>query len=328
MEETSSKVGVDYQRFSGSDDVWRIGDLEEDVTAPFLQIRSTPALFEDTLLAFGVRNNRASNGDDSTVWNLTGKHQFNPDLYLQGNVGTSFRLPDAEALFLNEYYDDDNDGVPDGGWFAIGNPNLKPEESENINVSLGGEFAALNWELTWFSRDITNYIDSYVPLTIAGVTGESFVNSNDEVNMDGFEFIANLAITESWSAQGSLTSTDATFNNAGPQLTGIPEIEMKLRLDYRSTRIPFGASVSANHVGDVNGRRSRVRGDYTVVDISAFYNFGTEGQHQLVLRLENALDEQYDTRFDVGTVDATGASYVFGNLGMRRTTHLAYTYQF
>lgn len=321
-------LGLDHQRFSGTDDVWRIGDLEEEVTAPFVQLRTTEELFDNTLLALGLRHNRASNVEDSTVWNLTGKHYFTERFYFQGNVGTSFRLPDAEALFLNEFYDEDNDGVPDGGWFAIGNPNLKPEESENLNLALGGDLGALSYELTWFSRDITNYIDSYVPLTIGGVVGESFVNSDDEVNMDGFELIAGIAVNESWSASLSHTLTDATFNGSGPQLGSIPESESKLRLNYNSSALPLGLSLSGNYVGDINGRRGQTRGDYTVVDLAGYYHFGAQQQHQFVLRLENILDEDYATRIDVGTLDLSGDSYLYENLGMGRTSHLSYTYQF
>ncbi len=275
-----------------------------------------------------MRNNQVSTGDDSTVWNLTGKHFFTDRLYAQGNIGTSFRLPDAEALFLNEYYDDDNDGVPDGGWFAIGNPNLKPEESENINLALGGNVGVMAWEVTWFSRDITNYIDSYIPLTINGVEGESFANSNDEVNTDGFELIAGLEFNENWTANLSHTQTDATFNGSGPQLTGIPESETKLRLDFNASSMPFGLSLAANHVGNVNGRRNSERGDYTVVDLSANYSLGQRDQHRFVLRLENAFDTEYATRIDSGTLDLTGESYLYENLGMQRTTHLTYSYQF
>ncbi|MDA1372741.1 MAG: TonB-dependent receptor [Proteobacteria bacterium] len=321
-------LGVDRQSFSGEDDVWRIGDQEENVTATFGQIRSTSELFDRTTFALGVRGNKASNMDDSTVWNLTGKHYFNDNLYVQGNVGTSFRLPDAEALFLNEYYDAENDGVPDGGWFAIGNPKLEPEESENINIAIGGNLANFTYELTAFSRDITNYIDSYVPLTIAGVVGESFINSSDEVNMDGLELITTLAINESWTAHLSHTDTKAQFNGTGAQLTSIPETETKFRLDYRSTRAPFGVSLSSNLVGDINGRRGVARGDYIVTDVSAFYSFGADLQHQLVLRIENIQDEEYATRIDRGTLDLTGQSYLFENLGMQRTGHLSYTYSF
>ena len=321
-------LGIDRQSFSGEDDVYRIGSTKEHVTAPFVQIRSTGQLLDNTTFALGVRNNQASNMESSTVWNLTGKHFFTENLYFQGNVGTSFRLPDAEALFVNEYYDEDSDGVPDGGFFTIGNPNLEPERSESYNLALGGNFHNINYEVTLFSRDITNYIDSYVPLVIGGVEGESFINSNDEVNMDGYELVASILLGTAWSANISHTRTRARFNDSGPQLTSIPEQESKLRLNYRSAQMPLGLSITSNLVGDIMGRRGVARGDYVVTDLSAFFNAGGDEQHQFVLRLENITDEEYATRIDRGTVDSTGLGYDFANLGMERTLHLAYTYRF
>lgn len=321
-------LGFDHQKFSGEDDVWRIGKQEEKVNATFAQIRTASELFDNTMLAFGVRNNQASNMQDSTVWNVSGKHYLTDNLYIQGNLGTSFRMPDAEALFLNEYYDDDNDGVPDGGWFAIGNPNLEPEESENINISIGGNINDINYELIAFKRDITNYIDSYVPLFIAGVEGESFINSDDEVNMIGYEFISSFPLTDNLSSNLSYTHTRARFNDSGPQLRSIPKDEAKLRFEYQHPGQPFGLSASLNYVGDVNARRGATRGNYTVADLSGFYNLGDRQQHKFVIRLENVTDKEYATRIDRGTVDATGASYLYANLGMERTVHLSYIYQF
>lgn len=321
-------LGLDHQNFSGTDDVWRIGDQEEEVNAVFGQVRTTEDLLANTMLALGARVNKASNVDTTTVWNLSGKHDFTDNLYVRANLGTSFRLPDAEALFLNEYYDDDMDGVPDGGWFAIGNPNLKPEQSRNINLAVGGNFEAFSVEVIGFSRDISDYIDSYVPLEIAGVVGESFINSNDEVEVDGFEIIANFQHTAQWSNQVSYNQTRSELNGDGVQLTGIPESELKLRAMYNASRVPAGLSLSLNHVGDINARRGVERGNYTVIDLSGYYNLGSNQEHQLTLRIENLTDKEYASRVDRGTLDATGTSYLFDNLGMSRTLHAGYTYRF
>lgn len=320
--------GLDHQNFSGADDVWRIGDLEEQVNAAFAQVRTTPQIMENTTLALGVRLNEPSNSDSSTVWNISGKHDFTDNFYFRANLGTSFRLPDAEALFLNEYYDDDNDGVPDGGWFAIGNPNLGPEESRNVNLAIGGIVGNLGYELIGFTRKITNYIDSYVPLTIAGVVGESFINSDDQVEVDGFEFIATAAFDESWRGRFAYNGTSSELNGDGIQLTGIPETELKLGVDYVSESLPFGASLSVNVVGDINARRGQVRGDYTVIDFSAYYYVGSQQENQLVLRIENLIDEVYASRVDRGTLDVAGVSYLYDHLGMRRTFHAGYTRRF
>ena len=321
-------VGLDHQSFSGSDDVWRIANLDEEVNAVFAQIRTMPQLMENTSIAFGIRENDPSNAESATVWNMSGKHFFTESLYFRANVGTSFRLPDAEALFLNEYYDDDNNGIPDGGWFAIGNPNLKPEKSENLNLAIGGNAGDFSYELIAFDRNITDYIDSYVPLTIAGVVGESFTNSNDKVRVDGFEFIGSIPFNQNWSGNFSLNSTKSELNGDGIQLTGIPETELKLAANYESSSVPLGVSIGIDRVGDINARRGQRRGNYTVVDLSAFYNLGSNERHQLVFRIENLTDETYASRVDRGTLDLTGTSYLYDNLGTSRTVHGSYTHRF
>ncbi|GAB3278895.1 TonB-dependent receptor plug domain-containing protein [Parahaliea aestuarii] len=319
-------LGFDQQNYSGVDEVWRIADQEETVNAVFAQLRTSEKLFENSLFALGVRNNRPSDADQSTVWNLTGKHDFSGGWYVQGNVGTSFRLPDAEELFLNEYYDLDGDGVPDNGWFAIGNPELEAEESENLNLSVGASFERFQFELTGFRRDVSNYISAYVPVTIGGVTGETFENSRDEVNIEGAELQTNWQMTDSLRGQFSYTWTGARLNDDGEQLNDIPERESKLSLNYRQPGSPWGLNFTTVHVGEINDRETR--DSYTVADISGFLTLGSDQQHQLTLRLENIADAEYATDIGTANEDATGNSYLYRSLGMERTLHLGYSYRF
>ena len=319
--------GYDQQKFSGEDDVWRIAQLEEDVDAYFAQIRTTEDLLENTTLALGVRYNSPKNTEEATVWSLTGKHNFNDNFYLQANVGTSFRLPDAEALFLIELYDDNNDGVPDG-FFSVGNPNLRPEESRNFNISVGGTLTNAAWELTYFDRKISDYIESYVPIFIEGVEGESFINTNDEVEIKGAELSANIQFTPEINGTFSYNDTEAELNGDGNQLTGIPESEVKLGIGYEPEAHPWGFLMSVNHVGDINARRGVQRGNYTVMDLSGHLELGNNNQHSLVMRVENLTDKVYATRVDRAFADVSGDSYLYDNLGMERTFHASYTMRF
>ncbi|HWK53725.1 MAG TPA: TonB-dependent receptor [Hyphomicrobiales bacterium] len=318
-------AGYDLQKFSGYDEVWRIGDIEEKVNAYYLQLRTTEDLLPGTMLAFGARYNDPSHSESSTVWNFSGKHEFGDNLYVQTNIGTSFRLPDAEQLFLNEIYDDDHDGVPDD-FFSVGNPNLKPEKSRNINVSIGGSIDNVgSAEITGFHRRITDYIYSYAPTEIAGVEGETFINTDDEVKLRGFEVNATVPLSETFSTNLSYTNTKAELNG-GEQLVGIPESEVKLRLDFQP-QAAYGLSLSLNHVGELNERQNTKRGHYTVMDLAGNLALGAEQEHNLALRIENLTDKTYATRVERGTRDA-GGSYLYDSLGMERTLHASYTYRF
>ncbi len=319
-------IGFDHQSYSGEDDVWRIADQDEEVNAVFAQVRTTSDLLPDTVFAFGVRYNRPDNVDDATVWNISGRHQFNDRWYLEASGGTSFRLPDAESLFLNEIYDENGDGVPDF-FFSVGNPNLKPEESRNINVGIGADFERVAFELIGYRRKITDYIAAYVPVFIAGVEGESFVNSDDEVEVKGAEFIATANFGAGWAANFSYTWNESELNDDGIQLTGIPESEVKAGLSFTSLNDSWGGSLTGIHVGTYTARPGVQRGHYSVLDVAAWYRLGADGAHQLSVRLENLTDETYATRVDVATAD-TGGSYTYDNLGTPRTAHVFYTYRF
>ena len=62
-----------------------------------------------------------------------------------------------------------------------------------------------------------------MPLTIASVVGESFINSDDRVEVDGLELIATAGFSDSWKGRFSYNDTSSELNGDGIQLTGIPE---------------------------------------------------------------------------------------------------------
>jgi outer membrane receptor for ferrienterochelin and colicin len=192
-------------------------------------------------------------------------------------------------------------------------------------VSIGGTAGNLRYELTRFQRDITDFIESYIPVVIAGVDGEGFANTTDEVEMEGYELAASLQITPQLGATFSYTDTSAEMNGNGTQLQGIPENETKVQLDWLASA-QWGLSLSLDHVGDVTSR-GQARGNYTVVDLSGHIEFGSNSEHSVVVRAENLTDKVYATGVGSGTRDA-GGTYLYDNLGMERTVHASYTYRF
>ena len=311
-------VGYDHQSFSGRDDVLLISDRKERVNAVYFQARSTDDLFDNTSLALGVRHNEQSDAGGTTVWNISGKHDFNDAYYIQGNIGTSFRLPDAWQLF----------GVD--SCCSKGNPKLKAEESFNVNLSVGGYFDniadGINWELIGFHRIVDNLIGS-----ANGIR----VNSATEVKMIGTEFVASLNINPRWQSTIDYVYTDAEKDGLKEQIDDIPVHFVKWGLDYHSGSLPFGASLTVLYVGeifsDVGGffatGKSAEHGDYTVIDLSGFYFLDSNNKHRLGLRIENLLDEDYSTGDRRATRDS-GGDYIYSNLGTPLTLHVNYIYAF
>ncbi len=312
-------VGYDYQRFWGHDDVWRIDDKTETAHALYGQVRTSDTVLPNSDLAFGVRYNTTSGNADGTVWNFSGRHDLTDRLYLRGQIGTSFRLPDAEELYLNEENAE------------AGNPNLESEESRNFEIGLGGGSASgtFGWQLVYFAREVDNLIgvDFDDPAFPDGI----YTNFDRTAKFDGFELILNGNLTDTLSASLSVTVSDARLEGASGQIQDIPESLAKLGLTYRPTAAPLELGVSLLRVGDVYDDVSRIgrieHGGYTVVDLSGAYYLDPARRHRIGVRVENVFDEEYATSLGRGARDIDGSAYAYRNLGAPRGVTLSYGFR-
>jgi vitamin B12 transporter len=314
-------AGFDYQHYTGQDDVLLIAREAETVQAPFAQLRTTGEFSSRVRLAAGVRHNAPDHGESKTVWNAQGHVDINPRLFARLNLGTAFRLPDAYELFAVD------------PCCEVGNPNLKPETSEYLNASIGGDFGAsagvqYHWELIGFARDITDLIAITFDAALGVDTQE---NSADTVEVRGGTFVFGAALANGLGANASVTLNDATMKGSSRQLQFIPERLAKLALEYQPQGRPFGFSATVNHVADVFRNLGLGReefGNYTTVDVNGRMFLDAARHHRLSLKVENVFDTEYATRVGQTTPDAGGPAYVFWNLGMPQTVHASYTYEF
>ncbi|HLF11580.1 MAG TPA: TonB-dependent receptor [Gammaproteobacteria bacterium] len=314
-------VGYDYQRFWGEDEVWLIEDKTETAQAVYGQIRTSDSQLENTQLALGLRYNTTSGNADKTVWNFSGQHDLNDRLYLRGQVGTSFRLPDAEELYLRDCCE-------------VGNPNLDPEEGSNLEVGIGGTADAgqgLSWQFIYFTREVDNLIN--IDFNNPAFPDGRFENFDETVESSGWEFGVTAALNKMMTLSFDHTSTDAELGGTNVQVQDIPESITKLGWNYVGMDVPLEINVAVLNVGDmydvVGGGVGRVdHGKYTVVDVGAGYYLDAERRHRIGGRLENALDEDYASSIGRGRRDLDNSSYAYRNLGAPRTLHATYTYRF
>ncbi len=314
-------VGYDHQRYSASDEVWLIENKTEAVNAIFAQVSTSDRLFEDTTLALGLRYNRLG-GTNDTIWNFSGQHQVTDTVFLRGSVGTTFRLPDAEELYLKDCCE-------------VGNPDLEPEESLNVNLGIGGHQALTsnsvwNWQVDAFHRTIDNLIE--VDSNQPGYPDGIFMNMDDQVTAKGFQITTSLNFNSGVNLNLDYTHTDAQADSSSEQLQDIPEDTLKAAVTYQPDILPMELRLSLLQVGKVYDDVSRVgrrkHGNYTVADISGAWYRGIERQHRIGFRLENAFDKAYSTQLNRGLRDVDDSPYAYGFAGTPRTLHVTYTYNF
>jgi len=312
-------LGYDFQNFNGRDEVLLIAPQTETVHAFVAQVRTTDDLIENAHVAAGVRLNR-TDGQDKAVWNLSGRWDATPALYLEGMLGTSFILPSAEQLYAFD------------PCCAVGNTDLKAEQSLNGNVSVGGqvEGGRFTWQLTGFARKIDDLIvDVYdLPTFPDGI----YVNVDRTVKTRGLELSGTARLTDAVSARASYAYTRTRAEGAGRQFDRIPETQAKGTIAYDPADRPFGASASVLWIGDVqqtvNGFGRVNYGDYVVVDLATHVFIDKARRHRLTARLENALDEDYATRVNSAPIDLSTQRFFYRFLGVPRTLHVSYAYNF
>jgi len=317
-------LGYDLQSYGGRDEVLVIEQHKELTQAIFGQVRIDPDLLPHTHASLGVRYNHPNFGETATVWTLSGQYDISDSLFVRTTMGTNFRLPSAEELFANDPEDE------------RGNPNLKPETSKSINLSIGGSLGpagkSLQWELIGYARNITDIIDfaTYDDVTQQDVFG----NVPGTVKERGGQFTIDKAIISDVSASASYTYNHAV-TDAGEQLDRIPRDLAKASVDYHPGSLPLGVTATLNYVGDValttHGQRLSY-GNYFLVNLSGRYFFDAARRNQLNLAIENLFDKQYgipargcmDTPAD-GPYDCS-APYFYTNRGVPFTVRVSYTY--
>ncbi len=341
--------GVDYQNYTGEDQVFLIAQQTEDVVAPFAQVRWNVGVLDGLKLAAGVRYNKPSGDGESTVWNVSGDLQISDYFYARGQVGTAFRLPDAYELFVVD------------PCCEQGNPNLKGEESTNYELGFGGRSDRVQWEITAFHRKLDDAIQIVTvedarpnPLTQPGhlvpadcpfvtVLGcyDTFNNDGTRVETDGVEITASMQITDELSGTIDWTHTETQNDGSSLQRVEVPLDTAKLLVDYVPANLPVAGGIAATWVGELydnapSGLGRQEHGDYVVVDLNARWYLDADRKHRLSLRVENLFDEEYFSSIGRGFIDGTGnfatgangTPYLAPNLGMNRAYHVSYSFDF
>lgn len=303
-------AGVDYQNYFGEDEVVIIKGEHEEVWALFAQYRPYLSFAPNIKPALGARYNKTG-GNDKLIWNASARGDFAGGVYARAVVGTSFVLPNASQL----YADEDT---------YVGNPDLEPEESTNIDLGLGVQQKWFKAEVNWFHQDITDLIS----LKPTGGDRDMYQNSDSESEFQGYTLLAGLGPWMGLSLQASYTSVEANEGDSGEQLDNVPEYFYKGRLSWRGQcgGSRLGADLTARYIGDVKAYESQY-GEYWLADLSLFWRFGQEHQHMFTVRAENLFDEAYYSRLS-RTTDVNGDRFIYGYDGIPFNVMVGYTFYY
>jgi outer membrane cobalamin receptor len=321
-------VGYDYQKYRALDEELLIEETAETAQAVYAQLRTTDELSTRAHFTAGLRYNDTG-GTDATVWSVSGVYAFSDALYVESSLGTSFMLPDAEQLYAVD------------PCCTHGNADLKPEESFNVNVAIGGKLGAARpvaWQVTGWQREVKNLIVADDTNPPAGFD-EWYVNGDQKAKMSGMELLLRGSFTDALAWDASYMYSDEEDPNNGGQRADRPKNSGKLGLTWESIGSPVGASVALKYVGGTFARlpgtdgvsTTESYGDDVIANLGLqWYPDRQARHHRVALRVENLFDTGYYTRIRSQRLSGSPAPtrMIYRNQGAPRTYFANYTYQF
>jgi len=222
-------------------------------------------------------------------------------------------------------------GLADGRNY-VGNLNLKPETSREINLGLSKNKANFSIQPQIFYRQIDNYIQG-TPSTdsavnslsnlMAGSPALAYSNTNAEIY--GLDTNWNLSINNQWSADGVVSYVRGKRTDVKDNLYRIAPTNARISVNYQAAQLPLDISVESiiyarqKHVASY-AKESQIAG-YGIVNLSAKWT--VNNSLQVHSGITNLFDRYYANHLN--SVNRNGGSDIaVGEVipGMGRTLYV------
>lgn len=252
-----------------------------------------------------ARNDDFNRFEDVSNAKLAAAYQLHPNWRLRGTYGTGSKAPS----FIERF-----------GFFPanfIGNPNLKPEQSDAFEVAVAYSGSKSQVEWIYFDQDLRDEINGFVFDPASGLF--TAANKSGDSQRRGMELIWQTQLSDQWGISGNYTYTDATEQAAdGTDVTEVrrPENMAHVAVDFSFADGRGQLYCQVNYQDDqldvffdpTSFVSSQVKLDaYTTVDLTFNWHF-SEALH-LFVKGQNIFNESYE---EVLGYARPGAAYTAG----------------
>ncbi len=219
-----------------------------------------------------IRKDLNSNYDDSLTGNLGYAYMINENWRFATSAGTAFVSPTFNFAYAT--------ADPD----ALGNPELKPEKSKNIEASIRYKDDSGTLSFTAFDNEIRDFI-----IYTYGMSPQSTMNLNrakiQGFSLAGSQFIGHFQIS------GSVTNQSPKNEDTEKYLPYRSNILGNINFNYFIGNWNFGVENTGSGIRYDDKANTRKISGYILTNFVADYKFSD--QLKFNLRLNNALDKDY-----------------------------------
>lgn len=277
---------------------------------------------DDFALTTGIRYNHDELFKSKLTPRIYGVYNLNDNLTLKGGISTGYRQPE-----ITETVEDFGVKVSQGRGVEVGNPDLKPEESNSFEAGFNYALSeqGLNSSIMIFKTDYKNKMqDEYICGTQTGKTtvcdkygnaGSDYRFVRRQINVDkaeikGVEFTFDYEFTPSFNIGANYTYTKSKIksgDDAGEALNRTPDHMYNINLDWQaSSKIDTWAQYTYRGTSLNTSREKSLA--YGLVDLGVVYK--ATNNLSLKAGIYNAFDKTYQE--DDDNTSIAGRSFNFG----------------
>ncbi len=279
-------AGLDYYE----EDIESSNDFpvtNRDNTAIFAQLQTRAGALG---LVASLRSDDNSAYGSETNGSIAIGYELSDGLRANASYGTAFVAPSFNFLYFPFF----------------GNPDILPEESENVEISLAGSVGATTWRIAAYHTDVENLF-SFNPNT--------FLAANiGEAELQGLEVQVQTQVSD-WSLGLQADVLDAENKVTGDQLDDRPESTLSLNASRDFGALKLGFDLRAE-TGRVDRGGTEIAG-FGLFDISAVYN--VSDNVSILANLDNIFDKDY-------TVNLASSTDRFNTEGRQAKVTLRYSF--
>ena len=237
---------------------------EADLTKTYAYVQDSWQVTPKTILTPILRFDHSNRFGSHATFNLGMTHTLAPHRRLKANIGTGYGEPGLGELFYNwEMYG--GTGADHLGWYWIGNPDLKPEKSLNIDLSLEGENDKTYGKVGIFHNEISDYMTHYFTgqLVDFNFHGKSFRNVPDRIysfrnigkaKLTGIEAEVQHKFNKYWSAKLGYTylrAVNASDDDLPSRLLDRPTHKFDIGVNYKDEAHGWRAAFWGSYYKDM-----------------------------------------------------------------------------
>jgi len=243
-------------------------------------------------------NQFGRNTDDAVSFNLGLLYALNKHLHLSSNISSGFRAPDIFERYSTR----------SSSYMVIGDPNLDPEYSYNIDAGAKVEFPRVRGSFSGFYCRVDDYIDlANTGKLFAGMETREYVNVSD-AELYGFDGSLEFDVLEELILFGNLAYVEGRDRGSDAHLNSIEPINGLLGMRWqdktaKGIKYWFELSSSMYARQDHVAAKEKETPGYVLCNMRSGVSFDYAGLQDITLTLnvENLFDKEY--RSHLNTAD-------------------------